>query len=777
MSFSFSWSRTLPLFAVAFAPQELLVQIRDFKDLAQFQKQMEHSSKGALIQPLKFGHGWYRFRWKESTSVASKKAEVLRQSGVNWAEPNYRIDIDPLESENEKYTTPVRDPRAAEQWGYSKIHLPEVWQTGADCSKGLIVAVTDTGVDWDHPDLKANLYTNAKEIPDNGIDDDGNGLIDDVHGWDFEAESPDSRDDYGHGTHVAGTIGAVGGNGVGVSGVCWNVTLLPVKWMKKGSGWGSDAIEAIHYSTMVGARVINASWGGIGESKALEDVLKEARDHGVVFVTASGNAKYDVDAKPWSPGTYLLENMINVAATDQNDVLAKFSNYGLKSVAVAAPGVQILSTSYDGKYSLKDGTSMASPHVAGLAALLLSQRPDLTPARLKQLLMDTAVKLPSLTGKVASGGRVDAQAALAALSQIPAASDPAILDEEDLRGGPAPVKIFSAPKDFSPDRITSTPDRAGKASVRFVIGEGVGAFSVEGLSFGVSTASGRSTLKTDASGVAEIPSCTQGESLSLVIDLDERDRFRVTNGRDTYSVFFRVPCGAKSEAGFKSDSIGGQALGIWRVGTLALHKMDAAVGLSFWRYPVSFVWPGNGDYYTSDTVTLTRGDQWDVVGHELGHALYDQGHIGVFGGGPHKIDECYGDDLALSEGWATFYSGWLNVALDDPDAKLPYMTPRRAPIRLENIPDDVCRGPKNEWRVSSYLWDLIDTHVDGETASFGFADLWKTLSGTRVASATVLASTLDHAGWNHAALEEVWVKDLAAKDLAATGLAAKDLAK
>ena len=756
MRLSFSWS----LFVIAFAPQELLVQIHDLRDLALFQKRMEHSSKGALIQPLKFGHGWYRFHWKDSASVESKKAEVLRLSSVSWAEPNYRISVEPFDWEGEKVGTPVRDPRASEQWGFSRMHLPEVWQAGTDCSKDLIVAVTDTGIDWDHPDLKANLFTNTKEIPDNGIDDDGNGLIDDVHGWDFEAESPDSRDDYGHGTHVAGTIGAVGGNGVGVSGVCWRVSLLPVKWMKKGSGWGSDAIEAIHYSTMMGARVINASWGGIGLSKALEDVLKEARDHGVVFVTAAGNDKYDTDVKPWPPGTYLLENIITVAATDQNDQLAKFSNYGLKTVAVAAPGVQILSTSYDGGYSLKDGTSMASPHVAGLAALLLSQRPDLTPARLKQLLIDTVVKLPSLAGKIASGGRVDAQAALAALASIPVRSKTSVLDEEDLRGTPAPATVMSASKDFSPDRLTSTPDRAGRASVRFVIGEGPSAFSVEGLSFGISTSSGRFALKTDASGVAEIPSCAQNDNLSVVVDLEERDHFRVTNGHDTYSVFFRIPCGARTEAGFKSDSIGGQALGIWRVGMLALRKMDAAVGLSFWRYPVSFNWPGNGDYYTDDTVTLTRGDQWDVVGHELGHALYDQAKIGVFGGGPHKIDECYSDDLALSEGWATFFSGWLHLSLDDPDAKLPYMTPRRAPIRLENIPDDVCRGPKNEWRVSSYLWDLIDTHVDGETAQFGFADLWKTLSGTRVASATALAATLDHAGWDHAKLEEVWAKDL-----------------
>ncbi len=203
----------------------------------------------------------------------------------------------------------------------------------------------------------------------------------------------------------------------------------------------------------------------------------------------------------------------------------------------------------------------------------------------------------------------------------------------------------------------------------------------------------------------------------------QNDYFRIKN-RSLYYIMDKIECGKTTTWTFEETSEQGQAIGIYYQAYLAMTKLKELNLLESWNRRIDFKWPSNGDYYSFGSVNITRGDYWDVVGHELGHAIYDLADIGAFGGGSHRIDECYSTELALSEGWASFFSAWLNVKLDDSDAKFEFLVQRRAPIRFENIPSDVCSGQRNEWRVTGFLWDIIDHNNDGESARITFKELW-----------------------------------------------------
>ncbi|MFO0416898.1 MAG: S8 family peptidase, partial [Pseudomonadota bacterium] len=268
------------------------------------------------------------------------------------------------------------------------------------------VAVIDTGVDYTHPDLAANIWINPGEVAGNGVDDDGNGYIDDLHGINALQDAVnkgDPMDDNRHGTHVAGTIGAVGDNGVGISGIAKQVKIMPIKFMDAGgSGRLSDAITAIDYMvTMktnygVNIAVSNNSWGGGGYSQALEAAIQRAQAAGIVFVAAAGNDAADIDLFPSYPASYEVGNVVAVAAIDRDQNLASFSNYGGNTVDVAAPGVAILSTLPGGAYGLLSGTSMAAPHVAGVLALLFSAQSGLGVEQALTRLSETGRDLASL---------------------------------------------------------------------------------------------------------------------------------------------------------------------------------------------------------------------------------------------------------------------------------------------------------------------------------------------------------------------------------------------
>lgn len=300
------------------------------------------------------------------------------------------------------------------QPGIGGIDAVHAWSLTTGSTANLI-AVIDTGLDLNHPEMQGNLWANPGEIPGNGTDDDQNGYIDDVNGWDFYNKDNNPNDGHGHGTHVAGTIAARGNNGTGVAGVCWRAKILPVKFLSdSGSGYTSDAISAVNYASRMGARLTNNSWGGGGYSQALFDAIQAAGQAGSLFVAAGGNSNSDNDARPHYPSSYNLDAIVAVAATDSNDTLAYFSNYGATGVDLAAPGMNILSLRPGGQFASLSGTSMATPHVTGAAALLLTQNPMLTNGQLKQLLLFGGDSLATLGNRVASQSRLNVYRALKA---------------------------------------------------------------------------------------------------------------------------------------------------------------------------------------------------------------------------------------------------------------------------------------------------------------------------------------------------------------------------
>jgi subtilisin family serine protease len=337
----------------------------------------------------------------ELWEITADVAQILRfksDDRFEYIEPNYIVSID---------RTP-NDPDFSKLWGLPKINAPKAWdtQTGGN----IIVAVIDTGVDYKHPDLITNMWVNTKEIPSNGRDDDGNGYVDDYYGYDFANKDGDPFDDHFHGTHVAGTIAATGNNATGIVGVSWSAKIMAVKFLSKGgSGKTSDAISAIEYASKMGAQLSNNSWGGSGYSSALHDAINVARKKGHLFVAAAGNSGTNNDHKAHYPSNYSLDldNVIAVAATDSDDGLASFSCYGLKSVHLAAPGVSIYSTTPNNSYKSLRGTSMAAPHVSGAITLLWSTFPKLSSKEVKKIILSSVDKIPALSGKMVTGGRLN----------------------------------------------------------------------------------------------------------------------------------------------------------------------------------------------------------------------------------------------------------------------------------------------------------------------------------------------------------------------------------
>lgn len=360
---------------------------------------------------------------EEAETIA---AEYRKLPEVEYAEPSYEISLD-HGGGGFKHLHP-NDPRFTEQWGLSNdgrdggkegadISAMRAWATTTG-NDDIVVAVLDSGVDYAHSDLINNIWFRPVIIK--RYEDSQIGTIEDLHGYNAIENSGDPMDDNGHGTHCAGIIGAEGGNSIGISGVNWKVKIMPLKFMNKnGFGTTKDAIEAINYvinrkRAGVNVRVISASWGSTMRSRALEDVIKKAYEADILFVAASGNASADTDRKPHFPASYKLGNVISVAALNRNDELANFSNYGAKSVHIAAPGAQILSTWLGDEYEERSGTSMATPVVSGVAALVLAKRPKLPVDELRSLLLNSVDTIPSLNGKTSTGGRINAAKAVGA---------------------------------------------------------------------------------------------------------------------------------------------------------------------------------------------------------------------------------------------------------------------------------------------------------------------------------------------------------------------------
>jgi subtilisin family serine protease len=345
---------------------------------------------------------------------------------LNQLQENPVIEYAELNYEVQKNSEPPNDPMFNELWGLDNETKPEAsiqalnaWdiQTG---SKDIVVGVIDTGIDYSHSDLANNMWTNSGETPGNGIDDDNNGYIDDYYGYDFAYGDGDPMDGHSHGTHVAGTIGAEGNNELGIVGVNHQTDLMAIKFLNdQGSGSTFDAILAVEYATMMGADITNNSWGGGGFSQGLYDAIAAAGEANSLFVASAGNSSSNNDNSPSYPGSYDLENIIAVAATDKNDNMSGFSNYGATKVDLGAPGSSILSTVPGPSYASYSGTSMASPHVAGVAALVLAEDPNLSYEEVKKIILENVDPISALNGKTLTGGRLNAYNALSAMGSPP----------------------------------------------------------------------------------------------------------------------------------------------------------------------------------------------------------------------------------------------------------------------------------------------------------------------------------------------------------------------
>ena len=457
---------------------------------------------------------------------------------VEYAEPNYRM---------ESMAVP-NDQFYGVQWGFDEIGAEQAWDTRTD-SSSITVGVIDSGVEYTHPDLVDNIWTNSGEIAGNGIDDDNNGYVDDFYGYDFDNDDNDPLDDNGHGTHVAGTIGATSNNSIGVAGVGWNASLMSLKVI--GGGSNADVARAIDYATDNGAQITNNSYGyagnNVGGSAVMSDAIGRAKDAGVLYVVAAGNSRTGIPASDMDgsfnswPAEYskVHDNVITVAAIDENTgsgtTFASYSHWGVESVQIAAPGTQIGSTYTDGRYVYLSGTSMAAPHVAGAAALLWAERPDMSYLEIKEAILSTAkqehldrvgsgaLDLAAAMDLITSGANGDPDAVndSATVVEDGQVSIAVLANDSDPDEDSIIVDSFTSPNDGtvteSNNILTYTPDADfnGSDSFTYTISDGNGGFDTATVTITVAP--------VNDNPVANDDSVTTNEDNSVDIEVIDND--------------------------------------------------------------------------------------------------------------------------------------------------------------------------------------------------------------------------------------------------------------
>lgn len=421
-----------PLSEAAFVPNEMIVKFKAgtseskrVNALARVSGRIAEKILTKVMEDQGDGEGVLVIKTPLAALEAIGRIKAL--DGIEYAEPNYiyhhqAVSNDPYYTNGYLWgmygdSSPTKTNKFGSQ-------AAEAWNRGHVGSKTVYIGIIDEGVMHQHPDLKANIWVNPKD-PVDGLDNDGNGYKDDIHGWDFAGNNNSvydgPQDD--HGTHVAGTIGAKGGNGIGVAGVCWNVKMITAKFLGSNGGTASNAIKAIDYFTNLKIRhglnivATNNSWGGGGYSKALFDAIERANKANILFIAAAGNGGSDGvgdnnDTTPHYPASYTNANIIAVAAITKTGARSGFSNWGYKSVDIGAPGSAIVSTvpasNGSAAYGSYSGTSMATPHVSGAAALYAASHPGASAATIKAAILNSTIKTSSLNGKCVTGGRLNA---------------------------------------------------------------------------------------------------------------------------------------------------------------------------------------------------------------------------------------------------------------------------------------------------------------------------------------------------------------------------------
>lgn len=403
-----------------FVPNELLVKFKTGTSVASRGKALgllgasvkEHIHTGAMKR-ANDNEGIYLLKVNANALDAIIKAKGLGE--VEYAEPNWIYHHQA--TSDDPYVT------GGSLWGMTGTFGSQAsvaWNNNKTGSSTVFVGIIDEGYQFDHVDLSANAGINPGEIPGNGLDDDGNGYKDDVYGWDFDGNNNTVYDGAGddHGTHVAGTIGAVGGNGIGVAGVNWNVKMMNAKFLGATGGTSANAVKAVDYFTNLKTRATNPipiiatnnSWGGGGYTQSLFDAIQRANDAGILFVAAAGNSGANIDKRLSYPAAYSNPNVISVASITSTGSLSSFSNYGAKNVDIGAPGSDIWSTLPGNNYGSYNGTSMATPHVTGAVALYKSLFPLATAADIKTQILSKGTATTSLSGKTVTGKRLSVSA-------------------------------------------------------------------------------------------------------------------------------------------------------------------------------------------------------------------------------------------------------------------------------------------------------------------------------------------------------------------------------
>jgi subtilisin family serine protease len=378
----------------------------------------------------------------------------------NWA---YRVTITP------------NDPDYSLQYASSFLSLPAAWDKTTG-SSNLVAVVIDSGIQLDHPDLTANIWTNPGEIPGNGIDDDANGYIDDIHGINAITGTGPPNDDSSHGTHCAGILGAKGNNSTGIAGVSWSAKIAAAKFLDgSGSGYTSDAIESIYYTIALkqaGNNVVvsSNSWGGGGYSAALYTAIQQSIAAGILFVAAAGNDTINTDVYPSYPSSYNLDGIISVASSNSSGNLSYFSNFGTATVDIAAPGSAIRSCIPTSSYAIYSGTSMAAPQVSGIALLAQSIcNGSLTVAQLKAAIINSGVAYSSLDGQIATGAIANADGAITA-ANITCNGAPTATPTNTPENTPTDTPIPPQPTDTpEPEVPTPVPAKGSDPNAKMTI--------------------------------------------------------------------------------------------------------------------------------------------------------------------------------------------------------------------------------------------------------------------------------------------------------------------
>ena len=579
--------------------------------VASLERQLGRRRAEATVEEQLGADGQFLLGVPASLTYDQLLAAVKKLPGFLYLEPNAVLELDA--------TTP-NDPAFNYLYGLNNtgsvpfdtgasladadVDAAEAWDVTTG-SASVVVGVIDSGVDYTHPDLAPNMWRNPFETPGDGVDNDRNGYVDDVHGINAITGSGNPMDDEGHGTHVAGTIGAAGNNGIGVAGAAWDVQIMALKFLAAdGSGDTADAIEALNYATAMRNKGVNIkltsnSWGGGGYEQALRDAIARTASAGMLFVAAAGNEGVNNDAAASYPANYDLPNVVSVAATDRFDVLADFSNYGAANVDLAAPGVDIVSTYMGGGYGYMSGTSMAAPLVSGVAALAWSVKDAATYSEVRGALLGGVDRVASLSGKVATGGRLNA---LGTLRNLGNTLSGAVYNDADNDGARGPAEAGVSGRtvylDLDDDAVldsstatvpsanvpASIPDRAAVASTLSAGGLGGAITDVDvkidivhpydsDLVVFLTSPSGKTVqLVSDAGG--------SGDNFANTV-FDDEASAAVTSGAAPFTGRYR-PQGALSD--FDGSAPGGtwtltvHDTGLYDVGTLRNWSLTLTTG-------------------------------------------------------------------------------------------------------------------------------------------------------------------------------------------------------